>query len=98
MQGFRSDINALRAFAVLAVIAYHFGIFKFQGGFVGVDVFFVISGYLMTAIVVQALQQRRFSFVSFYLARARRIVPALWVLCVFCWPWVHCWCRCRKTM
>ncbi|UOO87806.1 acyltransferase [Vitreoscilla massiliensis] len=83
MQGFRSDINALRAFAVLAVIAYHFGIFKFQGGFVGVDVFFVISGYLMTAIVVQALQQQRFSFVTFYLARARRIVPALWVLCVF---------------
>lgn len=83
MQGFRSDINALRAFAVLAVIAYHFGILKFQGGFVGVDVFFVISGYLMTAIVVQALQQQRFSFITFYLARARRIVPALWVLCVF---------------
>ena len=82
MQGFRTDINALRAGAVLAVIAYHFGIFKLQGGFIGVDVFFVISGFLMTAIVVQALQQQRFSLVAFYLARARRIMPALWVLCV----------------
>ena len=82
MQGFRTDINALRASAVLAVIAYHFGILKLQGGFVGVDVFFVISGFLMTAIVVQALQQQRFSLVGFYMARARRIVPALWVLCV----------------
>ena len=82
MQGFRTDINALRAGAVLAVIAYHFGIFKLQGGFVGVDVFFVISGFLMTAIVIEALQQQRFSLMAFYLARARRIIPALWVLCV----------------
>ena len=82
MQGFRTDINALRAGAVLAVIAYHFGLFKLQGGFVGVDVFFVISGFLMTAIVVQAFQQQRFSLVTFYLARAWRIIPALWVLCV----------------
>ena len=67
---------------MLAVIAYHFGIFKLQDGVVGVDVFFVISGFLMTAIVVQAFQQQRFSLVTFYLARAWRIIPALWVLCV----------------
>ena len=82
MPSFRSDINALRAFAVLVVIAYHFDILKMQGGFVGVDVFFVISGYLMTAIVVQALQQQRLSLFEFYLARARRIIPALWVMCM----------------
>ena len=73
MQGFRTDINALRAGAVLAVIAYHFGIFKLQGGFVGVDVFFVISGFLMTAIVVEALQQQRFSLAAFYLALDRNL-------------------------
>lgn len=82
MNKFRQDINALRAIAVLVVIAYHFNVFGMQGGFVGVDIFFVISGYLMTAIVVGALLQQRFSLSQFYLARARRIVPALWVLCV----------------
>ncbi len=78
---FRSDINGLRAWAVATVIFYHFGIPGFSGGFVGVDVFFVISGFLMTGIVVKGLERGTFSVVGFYMARARRIVPALLVLC-----------------
>lgn len=79
--GFRGDINGLRAWAVLAVILYHFGVLGFGGGFVGVDVFFVISGFLMTGIVVNGLERGGFSLLAFYLARARRILPALIVLC-----------------
>lgn len=55
--GFRGDINGLRAWAVVAVILYHFGVPGFGGGFVGVDVFFVISGFLMTGIVVRGLER-----------------------------------------
>jgi len=77
---FRADINGLRAVAVLAVVLFHFGVAGFSGGFVGVDVFFVISGYLMTRIILAPLAERRFSVLRFYLARARRIFPALAVL------------------
>jgi peptidoglycan/LPS O-acetylase OafA/YrhL len=85
--GFRNDINGLRAWAVIAVVLYHFGLPGFQGGFIGVDVFFVISGYLMTGIIVSQLEAassttKKFSVFDFYMARARRIVPALAVLCV----------------
>lgn len=79
--GFRNDINGLRAFAVVAVMLYHFGIPGFKGGFIGVDVFFVISGFLMTGIVVKGLECNEFSLLDFYLARARRIIPALAGLC-----------------
>jgi peptidoglycan/LPS O-acetylase OafA/YrhL len=85
---FRDDINGLRAWAVVAVIFYHFGIPGFSGGFVGVDVFFVISGFLMTGIIVKELEKSensggsKFSLINFYLSRARRIVPALLVLCI----------------
>ncbi len=78
---FRSDINGLRAWAVIAVMLYHFGVPGFGGGFVGVDVFFVISGFLMTGIVVGSLERGGFSIFAFYLARARRILPALIALC-----------------
>lgn len=80
--GFRPDINGLRAWAVMAVILFHFDIPGFSGGFVGVDVFFVISGYLMTAIVIKGLELGRFSLIDFYAARVRRILPALLVLCM----------------
>lgn len=86
---FRKDINGLRAFAVVAVILFHFGISWIPGGFVGVDVFFVISGFLMTAIIFRGLDKNTFSFANFYAARARRIVPALAFVCaamlVFGW-------------
>lgn len=80
---FRLDINGLRAWAVVAVIGYHFGIAGFTGGFIGVDVFFVISGFLMTGIVVNGLEKdaKIFSTIAFYMARAKRILPALIVLC-----------------
>ena len=89
---FRQDINGLRAWAVLLVMFYHFGLPGLTGGFVGVDVFFVISGYLMTGIILSRQAQGQLSLKSFYLSRARRIVPALAVLCVavlgFGWFWM----------
>ncbi len=83
---FRADINGLRAWAVVAVVLYHFGVSGFSSGFVGVDIFFVISGYLMTGIIVRGLEDRDrglhgFSILGFYFARARRIIPALAALC-----------------
>ncbi|MBE7422480.1 MAG: acyltransferase [Zoogloeaceae bacterium] len=78
---FRADINGLRAVAVIAVVLFHFRVAGFSGGFVGVDAFFVISGYLMTRIILGPLAQDRFSVFGFYLARARRIFPALAALC-----------------
>jgi peptidoglycan/LPS O-acetylase OafA/YrhL len=80
---FRSDINGLRAWAVGAVMLYHFRVPGFSGGFVGVDVFFVISVFLMTGIVVSGFEHQGcagFSILGFYAARARRILPALIVL------------------
>jgi peptidoglycan/LPS O-acetylase OafA/YrhL len=79
---FRQDINALRAWAVVAVVFYHFGVSGFSGGFLGVDIFFVISGYLMTGIIVSGLESKRFSILKFYTARIKRIIPALLFLCV----------------
>lgn len=81
---FRSDINGLRAWAVIAVVLYHFGMPGVAGGFQGVDVFFVISGFLMTGLLVSGLERSglKYSVADFYLARARRIVPALVVLCL----------------
>ncbi|MCE5362873.1 acyltransferase family protein [Pseudomonas anguilliseptica] len=74
---FRYDINGLRAVAVLIVVLFHFSVPGFSGGFVGVDVFFVISGYLMAQIICERCAQERFSFYDFYMARVRRIFPAL---------------------
>jgi peptidoglycan/LPS O-acetylase OafA/YrhL len=81
-QPFRKDINGLRAYAVMGVVLYHFGLAGFTGGFAGVDIFFVISGFLMTGIILSGLEKGKFSLTSFYLSRARRIIPALAVLCV----------------
>jgi peptidoglycan/LPS O-acetylase OafA/YrhL len=79
-KNFRYDINGLRAYAVALVVLFHFGIFGFSSGFIGVDIFFVISGFLMTSIVVKGLEKGNFSILSFYLSRAIRIVPALFIL------------------
>lgn len=73
----RSDIDGLRALAVLPVVAYHVGIGAAPGGFVGVDVFFVISGYLITLVLLKDIANHQFSLVRFYERRVRRIVPAL---------------------
>ena len=79
---FRLDINALRALSVVAVVGFHFQIPGFAGGFVGVDVFLVITGYLMTAKVLNELKLGRFSPWTFWMMRMRRIYPALAVLTV----------------
>lgn len=80
--GFRKDINGLRAIAVLAVIIFHFNHEWLPGGFAGVDVFFVISGYLMTGIIFRGIEGNNLSIPKFYLARAKRIIPALLAVCV----------------
>ena len=78
--GNRRDIDGLRALAVIPVVLYHFGFAGFSGGFVGVDVFFVISGFLITSIIHREISASRFSFVDFWARRARRIIPALTVV------------------
>ncbi|MGJ5207030.1 acyltransferase family protein [Bradyrhizobium sp. HKCCYLR20261] len=77
---FRADIDYLRAVAVLLVIGFHYGIPGFQGGFVGVDIFFVISGYLITRLIWAGIHRGDFSFWTFYDRRARRLLPALYVM------------------
>lgn len=86
---FRKDINGLRAIAVIAVVLFHFNASWMPGGFAGVDVFFVISGFLMTGIIFRGIEKENFSILKFYVARANRIIPALALLCfvllVFGW-------------
>lgn len=77
---YRPDIDGLRALAVTSVIAFHTGAAKVPGGFVGVDVFFVISGYLIGSIIYRDVVGDRYSFATFYIRRARRIIPALFTL------------------
>ena len=78
---YRSDIDGLRAVAVLAVFAFHLGLLRIaRGGFVGVDTFFVISGYLITGIIIAQIQSSTFSLSTFYRRRALRILPALAVM------------------
>ncbi len=74
---YRVDIDGLRAIAILSVILYHFKTPGFAGGFVGVDVFFVISGFLIGGHVAGGLAANRFSLLGFYARRIRRIFPAL---------------------
>ncbi len=87
---YRKEIDGLRALAVLAVIFFHAGFETFRGGFIGVDVFFVISGYLITTIILAELEQEKFSIVNFYGRRAMRILPALFLVMLVCIPfaWV----------
>ncbi|WP_375750711.1 acyltransferase family protein [Vibrio sp. HN007] len=86
---FRYDINGLRAIAVIAVVLFHFNPVWIPGGFAGVDVFFVISGFLMTGIIFRGLESADFNLLKFYRARAKRIIPALFavsvVLLVYGW-------------
>lgn len=79
---FRKDINGLRAIAVIAVVLFHFNPSWVPGGFAGVDVFFVISGFLMTGIIFRGMKEESFSIFNFYVSRANRIVPALAFLCL----------------
>jgi peptidoglycan/LPS O-acetylase OafA/YrhL len=89
---YRSEIDGLRAIAVVAVILFHAGFSAFGGGFVGVDVFFVISGFLITSIIRADKERGTFSIVSFYERRARRILPALFLVMaaslIPAWVWL----------
>jgi peptidoglycan/LPS O-acetylase OafA/YrhL len=88
---YRREIDGLRALAVLPVILFHAGFEMFGGGFVGVDVFFVISGYLITTVILAELEQDNFSIIKFYEHRARRILPALFLVTFVCIPFAQFW-------
>jgi peptidoglycan/LPS O-acetylase OafA/YrhL len=88
---YRPEIDGLRGLAVILVIFFHAGFPLFEGGYVGVDIFFVISGYLITKIIVDHLQAGTFSFMQFYEHRARRILPALYAVQIACLPFAWLW-------
>lgn len=88
---YRREIDGLRALAVLPVILFHGGFQILSGGFVGVDIFFVISGYLITSIILNEKQAGTFSLVSFYERRARRILPPLFFVMFACLPFAYLW-------
>ena len=88
---YRAEIDGLRALAVVPVILFHAGFELFRGGFVGVDVFFVISGYLITTILIDDIENKRFSILNFYERRARRILPALFFVMLVCIPFAWMW-------
>lgn len=90
---YRAEIDGLRAISVVAVILFHAGFAPFKGGFVGVDIFFVISGYLIATATLTDLQRGSFSLADFYERRARRILPALFLVLLVCvglaWFWLR---------
>ncbi len=88
---YRREIDGLRALAVLPVILFHAGFQTFSGGFVGVDIFFVISGYLITSIILAEMEAGTFTLANFYERRARRILPALFVVMALCLPFAWLW-------
>jgi hypothetical protein len=81
---YRAEIDGLRAVSVILVVLFHLGVPIVPGGFVGVDVFFVISGYLISGILLDAMKARTFSITWFYERRIRRIIPALLAVIAFC--------------
>jgi len=86
MLTYRREIDGLRTVAVIPVVLFHAGIDLFGGGYVGVDVFFVISGYLITSIILAEKSQENFTLTGFYERRARRILPALFLVMLACFP------------
>lgn len=88
---YRTEIDGLRALAVVPVILFHAGFELFSGGYVGVDMFFVISGYLITIILIEDIEEKRFSILNFYERRARRIFPALFLVMLVCIPFAWMW-------
>jgi peptidoglycan/LPS O-acetylase OafA/YrhL len=82
---YRPDIDGLRALAIVSVVAFHAGVRGLQGGFVGVDIFFVLSGYLIGGIVYGEAKEQTFSFATFYQRRAKRILPAFFAVLICCY-------------
>jgi len=81
---YRPDIDGLRAVAVLSVIGFHAFPSWFKGGFIGVDIFFVISGFLISTILLENTKQKKISFITFYSRRIRRIFPSLITVLIAC--------------
>ena len=81
---YRPDIDGLRAVAVLSVLGFHAFPNTFQAGFIGVDLFFVISGFLISSIIFENLDRGSFSFIEFYSRRVKRIFPALSLVLLSC--------------
>ncbi|MFV0477286.1 MAG: acyltransferase family protein [Parahaliea sp.] len=79
---YRADIDGLRAIAVLSVVIFHLGVSQFVGGYIGVDVFFVISGYLITSLITARMEQGTFSLIDFYGRRIRRLFPPLMAMVI----------------
>lgn len=88
---YRSEIDGLRAVAVIPVILFHAGFSVFSGGYIGVDIFFVISGYLITTKLLEDIERGEFSLLGFYDRRARRILPALIFVIIGCLPFAWLW-------
>lgn len=88
---YRAEIDGLRAIAVLPVILFHSGLSLFSGGYVGVDIFFVISGYLITAILIDDFENKNFKIINFYENRAKRLLPALFFVMLTCIPFAWLW-------
>lgn len=80
---YRPDVDGLRAVAILSVLVFHAFPFYLPGGFIGVDIFFVISGFLISTIIFSSLERERFSLIEFYVRRVLRIFPALNLLIIF---------------
>ena len=91
VMNYRREVDGLRAFAIIPVIFFHAGSTAFSGGFVGVDVFFVISGYLITSIILSEKKAVTFSLLTFWERRARRILPALFLVMGACIPLAWVW-------
>ena len=81
---YRKDIDGLRGYAVLFVVFYHFNLFGFQSGFLGVDIFFVISGFLITKIIKNEIEFKNLSILNFFHRRVRRIIPLLLFIIIVC--------------
>lgn len=88
---YRPEIDGLRAVAVVPVILFHAGFSGFSGGFLGVDIFFFISGYLISRVLIDDIEAGRFSALKFYERRARRILPALFTVLAACFPFALAW-------
>lgn len=89
---YKPEIDGLRALAIIPVVLFHAGAQWMSGGYVGVDIFFVISGFLITSLILSEREDGGFSFTNFYVRRARRILPALFLMlaatCIFAWLWM----------
>ena len=81
---YRKDIDGLRGLAIIVVLLFHYKFDIFQGGFIGVDIFFVISGFLITSFINKSIADKQFTFSNFYIRRARRLIPSYIIVLVFC--------------